>query len=321
MKLITRILVSLAVIAGLTVTPALGSERRPLVTVSGAVKVLPSTDTLKTNASASGGASINIPHGTAPSSPNNGDCWTTTAGLYCRVNGATVGPYGTGSGGAITAKDEGSNLTTAMTSIDFVGAGVTATNTGGDVTVNISGGGYNAENARDDIGAALVAGANITITPNDGADTITIAQSSFRGALVTKAADQTTANYTAGGAVIAWDSESYDTSTIHDNATNNSRVTVPSGVTKVQLRFGLVLSSVTAGEDVFVTFRKNGSDAFVGNGSFVIDTSNTSPRGAGGTAVLSVTAGDYFEVHLSLPADSSITVAANYSWMAMEVVE
>lgn len=46
-----------------------------------------------------------------------------------------------GGGGSITAKDEGSNLTTAMTSIDFVGAGVTATNTGGAVTVTIPGGG------------------------------------------------------------------------------------------------------------------------------------------------------------------------------------
>lgn len=40
--------------------------------------------------------SINIPHGTAPTAPNNGDLWTTTAGMYVRVNGATVGPLGTG---------------------------------------------------------------------------------------------------------------------------------------------------------------------------------------------------------------------------------
>lgn len=42
---------------------------------------------------------------------------------------------------AITAKDEGVNLTTALSSIDFVGAGVTATNTGGAVTVTIGAGG------------------------------------------------------------------------------------------------------------------------------------------------------------------------------------
>lgn len=37
-------------------------------------------------------ASIRLPHGTAPSSPTNGDMWTTTAGLYVRINGSTVGP-------------------------------------------------------------------------------------------------------------------------------------------------------------------------------------------------------------------------------------
>ena len=47
----------------------------------------------------------------------------------------------TGVGGSITVKDEGSTLTTAATSLDFVGAGVTATNVGGAVTVTIPGGG------------------------------------------------------------------------------------------------------------------------------------------------------------------------------------
>ena len=37
-------------------------------------------------------ASLNLPHGTAPSSPNDGDVWTTTAGIFVRVNGSTVGP-------------------------------------------------------------------------------------------------------------------------------------------------------------------------------------------------------------------------------------
>jgi hypothetical protein len=37
-------------------------------------------------------ATLNVPHGTAPSSPANGDIWTTTAGLFVRINGATVGP-------------------------------------------------------------------------------------------------------------------------------------------------------------------------------------------------------------------------------------
>lgn len=43
-------------------------------------------------ASSSSSAGLNLPHGSAPSAPVNGDIWTTTAGLYVRINGATVGP-------------------------------------------------------------------------------------------------------------------------------------------------------------------------------------------------------------------------------------
>jgi hypothetical protein len=45
-----------------------------------------------TTASVAGNAGLRIPHGTAPSAPVNGDMWTTTAGLYIRINGTTVGP-------------------------------------------------------------------------------------------------------------------------------------------------------------------------------------------------------------------------------------
>ena len=34
-------------------------------------------------------AGLNIPHGTAPTSPANGDVWTTTTGFFARINGAT----------------------------------------------------------------------------------------------------------------------------------------------------------------------------------------------------------------------------------------
>jgi len=47
---------------------------------------------------------------------------------------------GSGGGSDITVKDEGSNLTTTATSFDFVGSGVTATNSGDDVTITIAGG-------------------------------------------------------------------------------------------------------------------------------------------------------------------------------------
>lgn len=44
-------------------------------------------------------------------------------------------------GGSLTVKDEGSSLATAATSLDFVGAGVTASGTGAAKTITITGGG------------------------------------------------------------------------------------------------------------------------------------------------------------------------------------
>lgn len=61
-----------------------------------------------------------------------------------------------GAGSFITVKDEGSTLTTNTTSLDFSGAGVTATNVGGAVTITIPGG-----------GSGTPAGANTQIQYND----------------------------------------------------------------------------------------------------------------------------------------------------------
>ena len=44
---------------------------------------------LQTVATASGSAGLNLPHGTAPTSPVDGDRWTTTAAAFDRINGVT----------------------------------------------------------------------------------------------------------------------------------------------------------------------------------------------------------------------------------------
>lgn len=53
-----------------------------------------------------GYASISMPHGTAPSSPEDGDMWTTTGGVYARVSGVSV-LLGTGGGTPLTDGDKG----------------------------------------------------------------------------------------------------------------------------------------------------------------------------------------------------------------------
>lgn len=47
-------------------------------------------------ASVVGNASLNMPQGTAPTSPSNGDMWMTSAGLFVRANGLTIGPLVSG---------------------------------------------------------------------------------------------------------------------------------------------------------------------------------------------------------------------------------
>lgn len=49
---------------------------------------------LTTAASQTSSAGFNLPQGSAPASPQNGDIWTTLTGVYARINGATVGPFG-----------------------------------------------------------------------------------------------------------------------------------------------------------------------------------------------------------------------------------
>lgn len=60
----------------------------PALTVASSGVMTAATE-LITVASASGLAGFNLPHGTLPSSPVNGDMWTTTAGLFVRINGVT----------------------------------------------------------------------------------------------------------------------------------------------------------------------------------------------------------------------------------------
>lgn len=71
---------------------------------------------LTTVAPAAGAAGLNLPHGTAPTSPTNGDVWSTSSGLFARVNGVTVGPlsmpddtaYGAGWNASIVAPTQNS---------------------------------------------------------------------------------------------------------------------------------------------------------------------------------------------------------------------
>ena len=84
--------------------PALAWAQPTTTTVPGTLFTFPLTlpGELVTAASTTSSAGLNLPQGTAPTSPSNGDVWTTSLGMYARINGSTVGPFGAAGGSGIT---------------------------------------------------------------------------------------------------------------------------------------------------------------------------------------------------------------------------
>lgn len=143
----------------------------------------------------------------------------------------------------------------------------------------------------------------------------------LRGALVTKLADQTGANYTSSPTYIAFDSESYDTDAIHDNVTNNSRLTVPSGVTKIRLKGQASLNNHTANKFTLLAIDKNGATtAYVGQAAITVFFDSAFPIVNASSPVITVTAGDYFQLRLLVETDTSVDVIKDQTWFAMEIV-
>lgn len=140
----------------------------------------------------------------------------------------------------------------------------------------------------------------------------------FMGALVVKTVNQSGANF-SGGAVIPWDDEVYDEGGFHDNSTNNSRLTVPDGVTKVRLSGQIQMGNVTSNTAFTAVVFKNGA-GFVGMPEVELNLSDTFPRCNLHSAVVDVVPGDYFELRLDI-GDSNIDIIAGESWFCIETVE
>lgn len=102
-------------------TAGLTSGRVPFATTNGRLTddagltysggILTLTGKTSFPASGSGAASWNAPHGTAPSSPVNGDFWSTTDSPFMRVNGATVTIVGVSAVNTVTPTAQNRTLT------------------------------------------------------------------------------------------------------------------------------------------------------------------------------------------------------------------
>ena len=99
----------------------------------------------------------------------------------------TISLEASSGGSALTIKDEGSALATAASSLNFVGTGVTASGTGADKTITISGGGGSAITIKDEGSALSTAASSINFVGTSvtasgtGADkTITITDPTYQ---------------------------------------------------------------------------------------------------------------------------------------------
>jgi hypothetical protein len=114
-----------------------GSTTQVTIAGSGNTVVQGSLQTIGqvlTPASTSLTASLNIPFGTAPSIPNNGDVWMTTAGLFYNYGSGVVGPLMGGLGGSAAtnqvAYGSGPDILTGSSALTFDGTALTLNGTG-----------------------------------------------------------------------------------------------------------------------------------------------------------------------------------------------
>lgn len=140
---------------------------------------------------------------------------------------------------------------------------------------------------------------------------------SHKGALVKKNANQAVADIT--DTILTWEEEEFDTSGIHSNTTNNQRLIVPEGITRVILRAGVKWDTFTTGTRTVFIEKNDG--AFLGmpevtlpaaSGRAVINL--TSP-------VVQVTGEDYFTVVVSQSSGTSVDVVSNdRTWFEMQII-
>lgn len=78
-------------------------------------------------------APLTIPHGVAPSSPSNGNIWSTTSGFFGQVNGATVGPFSSG-----TVATGGTGVT-SLTTYSLITGGTTGTGPIQQIGIGVAG--------------------------------------------------------------------------------------------------------------------------------------------------------------------------------------
>lgn len=144
--------------------------------------------------------------------------------------------------------------------------------------------------------ANVTVGANGTVLTADsttatGVKWATLSASAFVGAKATSSsATQSIANNT--NTTVSWNSEEYDTSAIHDNTTNNSRLTIPSGSGGYWSVTGKITFAGSATGARQLRLNKNGT--LIAN--FLVPITGSGEQSIILTNTFNLVAGDYLEM-------------------------
>ena len=184
------------------------------------------------------------------------------------------------------------------------GTGISGGGTSGDITITNSM--ATAIDAKGDLivgtGAdtfsRLAAGTNTYVLTADSAEATGLkwaapaGGSTFAGVAVKKTAAQSISNATF--TALTWDSEDYDTNTYHDNSTNNSRITIPTGKGGYYLISGVIDYVNNATGNRAIELRKNGSA--VNYLFFLLPSTASNAPAFPMSYTLNLSAGDYLEL-------------------------
>lgn len=163
-----------------------------------------------------------------------------------------------------------------------------------------------------DVSAATApsSGEVLTATSSTTATWQAATAAAYSGASVDKSGTSTLSSNTA--ATVAWDAENFDTATYHDNATNNSRLTVSSNGYYL-ITCSMFGTSDIAGGVANLTLLKNGSTNEA-RSIAPITNDATAPGGISLSTILNLATNDYVEIKIGGTwAGSTLTYGATGS--------
>lgn len=129
--------------------------------------------------------------------------------------------------------------------------------------------------------------------------------------------------------VVAFNSEAFDTDTIHDNAINNGRLTVPTGITRIKLT-GYVKWQNNGSSFRLLKVTKNGAGGTIDDDQAGYEpeiyksAANATVPNVGmtiDTGIIRAVATDFFELEVSQESGVSLNLLAGDYWFQMDLIE